>query len=336
MTLRFVNTALLIFTLLVTLTGVYGIVWVLDGWMYEAHRIFAWALVALLPWKTLISLRSLKRGFKFTLDRGLVPILSIALTGMIGFVFLLGLMWAWRLGPERLWLRETVLSWHWILALVLIPPFIIHTWRRWPKPKQGDLLSRRGFLKLAGLSAFGAAGWWLGGLIAATRHDDSAPRRITGSRLDGYFSGNQFPVTTGAGDGREKVDLDDWRLTISGAVAQPISFTYDELLNLPEAEKVATLDCTIGWYTVQRWAGLALPELLAMAKPAGNAWTVQLGAVSGYAKTFTFAEAAEILLATHVGGEVLAHQHGFPLRAVVPSRRGWFWVKWLTDVEVLA
>jgi DMSO/TMAO reductase YedYZ molybdopterin-dependent catalytic subunit len=63
---------------------------------------------------------------------------------------------------------------------------------------------------------------------------------------------------------------------------------------------------------------------------------VQLGAVSGYAKTFTFAEAAEILLATHVGGEVLAHQHGFPLRAVVPSRRGWFWVKWLTDVEVLA
>ncbi len=28
--------------------------------------------------------------------------------------------------------------------------------------------------------------------------------------------------------------------------------------------------------------------------------------------------------------------HGYPLRAVVPSRRGWSWVKWLASVEALA
>ena len=38
--------------------------------------------------------------------------------------------------------------------------------------------------------------------------------------------------------------------------------------------------------------------------------------------------------AKHVGGELLTHVHGAPLRAVVPSRRGWFWVKWLTRIEV--
>ncbi|HYH05137.1 MAG TPA: molybdopterin-dependent oxidoreductase [Bacillota bacterium] len=27
--------------------------------------------------------------------------------------------------------------------------------------------------------------------------------------------------------------------------------------------------------------------------------------------------------------------HGFPLRAVVPSRRGWFWVKWLAKIEAV-
>jgi DMSO/TMAO reductase YedYZ molybdopterin-dependent catalytic subunit len=37
-----------------------------------------------------------------------------------------------------------------------------------------------------------------------------------------------------------------------------------------------------------------------------------------------------------VGGEALDHVHGFPLRAVVPARRGWFWVKWVGEVEVLA
>lgn len=26
--------------------------------------------------------------------------------------------------------------------------------------------------------------------------------------------------------------------------------------------------------------------------------------------------------------------HGFPLRAVAPSRRGWHWVKWLTEMDV--
>ena len=47
------------------------------------------------------------------------------------------------------------------------------------------------------------------------------------------------------------------------------------------------------------------------------------------------AQAQEILLATYVGDQVLAHVHGYPMRAVVPSRRGWHWVKWLTEIEVL-
>jgi DMSO/TMAO reductase YedYZ molybdopterin-dependent catalytic subunit len=55
-----------------------------------------------------------------------------------------------------------------------------------------------------------------------------------------------------------------------------------------------------------------------------------------YTAPFTLAQAQEILLATYVGGEVLNHSHGFPLRAVVPSRRGWHWVKWLTEIEVIA
>lgn len=41
------------------------------------------------------------------------------------------------------------------------------------------------------------------------------------------------------------------------------------------------------------------------------------------------------MLATHVGGEVLAPGHDFPLRAVIPDRRGWFWVKWVTRIEVV-
>ena len=42
----------------------------------------------------------------------------------------------------------------------------------------------------------------------------------------------------------------------------------------------------------------------------------------------------KLLLATTVGDETLSHRHGFPLRLVAPSRRGYQWVKWVTTLEV--
>lgn len=336
MTTRFVNTAILALIGLLTLSGLYGIVWQMQGWVYEAHRIFAWALIALIPWKTIISLRSLRRAWRPNFNRGLLPLISMALSAVTLFVILLGLMWAWQLGPDTLWLRETVLSWHWILALILLPPFGLHAWRRWPKPKKADLLSRAGFLKVAGLSVLGALGWRLGARQATARQEDTAPRRVTGSRLAGYLSGNQFPVTTGAGDGQQEIDPEKWRLRVTSAVGRELLYSYDEILEMPAQKRTATLDCTIGWYTVQRWEGVPLSSLLAFARAPDDIWGVKLHAAEGYAHSFPWDEAHNILLATHVGGEALSHVHGFPLRAVVPSRRGWFWVKWLSEVEVLA
>jgi DMSO/TMAO reductase YedYZ molybdopterin-dependent catalytic subunit len=61
-----------------------------------------------------------------------------------------------------------------------------------------------------------------------------------------------------------------------------------------------------------------------------------LKGVTEYRAHFTLAQIDEILLATFVGEEILSHNHGLPIRAVVPSRRAWHWVKWLTEIEVLA
>jgi DMSO/TMAO reductase YedYZ molybdopterin-dependent catalytic subunit len=46
-------------------------------------------------------------------------------------------------------------------------------------------------------------------------------------------------------------------------------------------------------------------------------------------------EGKTVMIVTHVSGEALAPRHGYPLRAVVPGRRGWFWFKWLARIEVL-
>lgn len=59
---RFTNIAILASVLILTLTGIYSFFLVSGGWAVEVHRIAAWALLALIPWKVSISWPSLRRG----------------------------------------------------------------------------------------------------------------------------------------------------------------------------------------------------------------------------------------------------------------------------------
>ncbi|MEE9324570.1 MAG: molybdopterin-dependent oxidoreductase, partial [Dehalococcoidia bacterium] len=62
--------------------------------------------------------------------------------------------------------------------------------------------------------------------------------------------------------------------------------------------------------------------------------SITFESVTGYYRRYSLAEAERSLLATHVGGEVITHSHGFPLRVVGPGKRGFDWVKWLTKIHV--
>lgn len=336
--LRFVNTLILTLVVLLTLTGLYGLMWPLPGWMFDVHRTAGWAVIALIPWKAIISLRSLRRGLDRRFDRSAVVGVSVLLAALTLLVITFGLMWAWRAGPDLLWVGlygDAVISWHWMLALGLLPLFALHVWRRWPRPKRTDFLSRRSALKLMALGAAGVAGWWISESLARTRANPASPRRFTGSREEGSFTALGYPVTNTVGQGQIVLDPETWRLTLGGAVKNPLTLTYADVLGLPASEVTAMLDCTSGWYTTQVWRGVPLVDLLAQAGPRPEALAILLKDISGYPAYFTLAEAQEILLATHSGGQVFDHWHGFPLRAVVPSRRGWQWVKWVTEIEVL-
>lgn len=334
MFIRFTNATLLVVVAALTVTGLYGLVWPWPSWMYEVHRIASWALIALIPWKGIIAFRSLKRGLDRRFRRSVVVVVSLLLAAMTLLVLVLGLLWTWRIGPERSWLLQTVISWHWYLALALLAPLVFHIWWRWPRPKAADFTSRRAALKLMALGAAGVAGWALAEALAVSRQDPDAPRRFTGSRENGSYSGLDYPVNNLVGEGKTRLEASTWQLKLAGAVDRPLALNYEQVLALPSSEVTATLDCTDGWYTTQVWQGVRLTDLLQQAGIRPEAKLVVLKAVSGYLGYFTMAEVEEILLATHVGGEVFDHWHGFPLRAVVPSRRGWQWVKWLTEIEV--
>jgi hypothetical protein len=334
--LRFINILILILFCILGLTGLYGLVWPFPSGFFEIHRIAGWALIVLIPWKGAIALRSLRRGLDHRLRRNLIILVSVLLTIATMTILILVVMWTWQIGPYYVWIGRFAYSgigWHWGIAIGLAPLFILHVWQRWPRPKRTDFLSRQQALKLMGFGAAAIVSWGAAGTLAKVIENTGAHRRFTGSREEGSFAGNSHPVTTAPDQGKIRVDPERWTLHLTGAVQNPLTLAYSDILAEAASEVTTTLDCTGGWYTVQTWRGVPLTELLARAQWHSEAIGVILRGVAGYTAPFTV---EQTLLATHVGNEVLNHSHGFPLRAVVPSRRGWHWVKWLTEVEVIS
>ena len=337
--LRFINTLILSLILVLTLTGVYGLFFPFPSFLFEIHRIAAWALIILIPWKAIISLRSLGRGVDRRLDRNVMIVISVVASIATIIIIIFGLLWKWNLGEYYLWIAGygyTAIGWHWGIALyLLLPLFVIHAWRRWPHPKKTDFSGRRQVLNLIGLGVASVVTWGAAEILARSLQSPESARRFTGSREDGSFAGNDHPVTSGPNQGKIKLDIATWKLMLTGAVTTPLMLKYADVLALSTSEVTAILDCTGGWYTTQIWRGIRLTELLTQAGLLEQAGAVVLKGVSEYTASYTLTQAQEILLATHVGDEVLNHVHGYPLRAVVPSRRGWHWVKWLMEIDVV-
>jgi DMSO/TMAO reductase YedYZ molybdopterin-dependent catalytic subunit len=157
-------------------------------------------------------------------------------------------------------------------------------------------------------------------------------RRFTGSREADYGTPNGFFVTAFLNDNPAPLDRSTWRLRIVGLIAQPLILTHADLR--AETALAATVDCTGGVYATREWSGLSLGPLLDAVGVASEARMVWFISTTGHRWPLPLDEARRALLATHVGGEPLAHEHGFPLRLVAPERRGFQWVKWLDTIEI--
>src|SRR3989475_441687 len=202
-------------------------------------------------------------------------------------------------------------------------------------------LSRRDLLKIGGL---GLATSLLGQKADAAalfgRMFAVPPRDTT------YFTPNDKFYVVNYSDSpfslSRDVRIDQWRLSITGAVKLPMALSYGDILQRPAIDRAVTLECIDnlpGGDSMGNamWRGLSLKALLEeVGADKEMARDVVFRAADGYDDSIPFERAmdGDVLLAYMMNGVTLPKMHGFPLRAVVPGLYGIKNVKWITQLEV--
>ncbi len=136
------------------------------------------------------------------------------------------------------------------------------------------------------------------------------------------------------------IDLTDWTLTVDGLVENPLTFTYQDLLDMELVEQYATLACVsnkVGGRLVghAKWLGVPFANILEMAGAYPTADQVAAFGADNFATGFPTAAVFDrnTLLAIGMNDEPLPHKHGFPARLVVPGYYGFMSAaKWLERI----
>jgi DMSO/TMAO reductase YedYZ molybdopterin-dependent catalytic subunit len=218
---------------------------------------------------------------------------------------------------------------HFWMAWVTIGALLAHVGAKWA-------ISRRGFLGTVAATS--------GLLTLVTVGQTFRPLRRLSllAPRDPAVGPQGYPVNRGASNAGviELAGSPDYRLAVGGRVATPLSLDHAQLTALPSHTASLPIACVEGWSYSAAWSGVRVRDLLAMAGAAPDR-TVLVESLEprGAYRTSTLnpSQAADrdTLLATHLDGEPLAIDHGFPCRLIAPNRAGVLQTKWVTRVTVL-
>ncbi|HEX6207398.1 MAG TPA: molybdopterin-dependent oxidoreductase [Actinomycetota bacterium] len=319
---RRTNLALLLLLALALATGglafAIGAAW--NRWIVLAHGAAGLALLTLAPWKSVVARRGFRRARRDSWTSVLLTVL-VALAILFGVLHAVGVV---TVGPL------TSMQAHVGAALASVPFALWHVVARSVRPRRTDL-SRRTLLRAGAVAGAGGFAWAAveGGMRLASL--PGGDRRFTGSHETGSFDPEEMPVTQWLNDSVPEIDARSWRLVVR-AQDREEAWGYEELAAFGDRLR-ATLDCTGGWFAVQNWEGVRLSQLIPQGQEGRS---IHVASATGYGRRFPLADADRLLLAIRVGGEPLSAGHGFPARIVAPGRRGFWWVKWVTRIEVSA
>lgn len=177
-----------------------------------------------------------------------------------------------------------------------------------------------------------------------------------------FTPNDRFYVRWHWSDMPTSIDVDQYRIAISGHVERPLSISLAQLLRMPRVDLAAVNQCSgnsrglfeprvpgaqwgHGAMGNAKWMGVSLRHLLDLAGVRGGAVAVRIGALDkplvegapAFEKALGIDHArdGEVMLAFAMNGEQLPLLNGFPVRLVVPGWYSTYWMKTVNTIEVL-
>ncbi len=170
-----------------------------------------------------------------------------------------------------------------------------------------------------------------GRLLTGRTDDDHASRLPPGQRLVTNWPVLDLGI-------QPDVPTAEWRMTVDGAVVNPLTWDWDTLLAQPQIDDVSDIHCVTQWSRYDnRWTGVATSHLLSLVQPLPNATHVILHSYDGYTTNVRLDHFADddCLIAHRHDGVPITREHGGPVRVIIPKWYLWKSAKWLKRIEIV-
>jgi DMSO/TMAO reductase YedYZ molybdopterin-dependent catalytic subunit len=136
----------------------------------------------------------------------------------------------------------------------------------------------------------------------------------------------------------------DYRLEVGGLVAQPRTYSLDELKALPSRTQITRHDCVEGWSAIGKWKGVPLSRVLEQVQPHPSARYVVFYCAdpmdirgTRYYESIDMEDAwhAQTLLAYALNDAPLPIKNGAPIRVRVERQLGYKMAKYIMRIELV-
>jgi DMSO/TMAO reductase YedYZ molybdopterin-dependent catalytic subunit len=132
------------------------------------------------------------------------------------------------------------------------------------------------------------------------------------------------------------LDPADYRLLLSGKIANKTPWTVDQLHALPMETQITRHVCVEGWSMIGKWSGTPLSVFLNRIGADTTARYVGFECADGYYEGLDMPTALhpQTLMAFRLADEILPREHGFPFKLRVPTKLGFKNPKFVTTLYV--
>jgi len=135
----------------------------------------------------------------------------------------------------------------------------------------------------------------------------------------------------------------DWRMSVDGLVARPLSLSLAQLRSMPQREQITRHDCVEGWSAIGKWRGVPLSTVLHAAGLSDRARYIVFHCADRASATRPYYESIDLIDAFHpqtilafaLNDSMLSVGNGAPLRLRAERHLGYKQAKYIMRIEAV-